>query len=156
MIPYYAHLRHFVLNLLPLVAIYYAAVLLLLAPSMLWRRYRRRRAEGRPPSGNPPAETELLLSEQGFLMAYQDLDKLVQAIRFELLPAAAQACWSKTQLLDALSARLRSFRGLHVPAFRRTLNRYIIQESARQCQLEFRTEELDSAWQLLLEPLPGA
>ena len=156
MIPYYAHLRHFVLNLLPLVAIYYAGVMLLLTPSMLWRRYRRRRAESRSRSADPAGETELLLSEQGFLMAYQDLDLLVQAIRFELLPAAAQARWGKTELLEALSARLRNFRGLHVPAFRRTLNRYIIQESARQCQLEFRSEELDSAWQLLAEPLPGA
>lgn len=154
MIPYSNLLKHFLLHLLPPVAVYYAAALLLLTPSMLWRRYQKRKAAR--PAKATHADSELVLSEQGFLMAYQDLDEELHAIRFDLLPEAAEASWSKRQVLEALSTRLGRFRGLHVPAFRRTLNRYIIQETARQCQLEFRSEELDAAWHLLLEAQPAA
>jgi hypothetical protein len=93
--------------------------------------------------------SEITLSENSFLVAFNELEKIINDIRYELLPKAGPHA-DKAQLITLLKSSLKNYQGLTVPAFRMTVNSYIIREAAAQCDVSFTAQELETAWQTII------
>ncbi|WP_147300378.1 hypothetical protein [Dyadobacter luteus] len=81
---------------------------------------------------------------------FDELEEVVEDLRRAILEKAGKQT-SKHDLLQFLKRRLEHYSGLRKPAFRVAINHYIIRQAAETCQISFHEDELNEAWQQVLQ-----
>jgi hypothetical protein len=95
------------------------------------------------------SSSEITLSENTFLIAFGQVEKIINEIRDVILPKAGLQA-DKKYLLNLLKAVAKRYQEFEVPVFRSTINSYIIKEAATQCQVTYTVQELETEWQTII------
>ncbi|WP_448635375.1 hypothetical protein [Pedobacter panaciterrae] len=87
------------------------------------------------------------LSEENL---FDELEEIVTDIRHNILEKAGKEA-DKDMLLLQLKSRVANYNGLGQPAYRVALNNFIIHHAESICGIVYSKDELDNAWDSILQ-----
>jgi tRNA splicing ligase len=82
--------------------------------------------------------------------SFDELEQVVEDLRRATLEMAGKQT-DKDELLNSLKRRLAYYAGLRKSAFRVAINHYIIRQAKETCGVNFTENELNQAWESLLQ-----
>ena len=80
--------------------------------------------------------------------SFDELEMVVNDLRYAILDPAGKNA-NKQEVLVQLKNRLADYEGMGRPAFRVSINNYIIQHAKEICGVVFSEEELEAEWGIL-------